>query len=409
MSRPILTELSAALAVSHSAMSHHEYILEERAWWDLSGADLSAWRRLAAQAVDPNPFYHPEFLLPALRWLEPDPHQVRLLVLRERGSLRWSVAAPFRTLPPTVKRPLARLRAYVSRHTFFDVPLIDRRDCERAAPVFLKGITEHAAWHGMRFLVIDREGVWARSLLEAGAQEGRCVWYDRVWNRACLDGSPSLPDDLLHECSKSRRKSLQRAYRRLADHGPVEFRLRRPAPEETEPVETFLRLEDTGWKHERGTSLRSRESDLRFLRAVARHFSAEGNLLLGELCVGGRVIASTCNFLAGETLFAFKIGWDPAYREGSPGTWSEILLAEQVRQELPTVRRLDSCASAGSYVESVWPHVRRMAGMSLTWSRCGIALALVRERLRMWKHRLSQQEVFWPELLKTGELDLHMA
>jgi CelD/BcsL family acetyltransferase involved in cellulose biosynthesis len=404
MSLPSLSDPPVGTGVSSP-----DYVLEERAWWDLSGADLTAWRRLAAQAVDPNPFYQPEFLLPALRWLEPDPQQVRLLVLRERGSLRWSFAAPFRTLLPTVKRPLARLRAYVSRHSFCDLPLIDCRDSQRAAAVFLNGMTDHAAWHGMRFLLIDREGVWARSLLEAGAKEGRCVWYDRVWNRACLDGNPTLPADLLHACSKSRRKSLQRAYRRLMDHGPVAFRLRRPAPDETEPVETFLTLEDNGWKHERGTSLRSRESDLRFLRAVARHFSAEGKLLFGELCVGGRVIASTCNFLAGNTLFAFKIGWDPTYRDGSPGTWSELLLAEQVRQELPAVQRLDSCASAGSYVESVWPHHRRMAGMCLTWSRCGVALARVRERLRLWKHLLSQHEVFWPELLGTGELDWHMA
>lgn len=382
-----------------------DYVLQRLPLAELSSADLAAWRELSDSAVEPNPFLSPEFVLPAIRHLEAEPERIRLKVLRERFTGRWAMLGVFRSLSPTVKRPLSRLRSYVSRHTFDDTPLVHRLDGEAAPRRFLQEVAQTSDWHGMRFLLIDREGLMARAMLEVGSSEGRCVWYDRVWDRACLDLNQCQSDDLLRECSKSRRKSLQRAYRRLTGRGAVTFRLLRPDPDDSAPLETFLDLEDLGWKHDRGTSLRSREEDFRFIHDVIPRLSADGNVVFGELAVGGRVIASTCNFLSGDTLFAFKVGWDPEFEDGSPGTWSDLLLAEQVHAELPDLRRLDSCASPGSYLESIWRHRRQMAGMSLTWSWYGVALASAREQLRMWKHVLATHQPEWGELTVSGRLN----
>ena len=51
---------------------------------DLGPAELSAWRALDDQALEPNPYLSPQFLLPVMRHLDPQ-GQIVLAVVESTG------------------------------------------------------------------------------------------------------------------------------------------------------------------------------------------------------------------------------------------------------------------------------------------------------------------------------------
>ena len=92
-------------------MPEPDYTLEIHSGLELAADEVARWTRLSDRALDANPFQQPEFLFAKVRQLDPDPQQVRLLVLRERRTGEWAMAGLFRALEPSLKRPLPRLRA----------------------------------------------------------------------------------------------------------------------------------------------------------------------------------------------------------------------------------------------------------------------------------------------------------
>ena len=56
------------------------------------GEHQEPWEALARQAVDPNPFFAPDFVLPFLKYMGPS--SVRLCVVRGKTSGTWHMAAP---------------------------------------------------------------------------------------------------------------------------------------------------------------------------------------------------------------------------------------------------------------------------------------------------------------------------
>ena len=58
---------------------------------DVSAGEIGRWRELAAGALEPNPFYEPEYLLPVVRGLG-DADKVSLLTVSKNGD--WIACAP---------------------------------------------------------------------------------------------------------------------------------------------------------------------------------------------------------------------------------------------------------------------------------------------------------------------------
>ncbi len=361
------------------------YVLRERRVDDLVAAEVAAWQQLSGRCAEPNPFQSPEFVLPALRYLEDDAEGVRLLALEDRVTGAWRAAGVFRALSPSVSRPLSRLRSFSTVHSYLDVPLIDAEESTEVARAWLAHLSAGADWNGLRIPQLVMDGTLASQWRESSSDPGYYVFDESRWSRAAIDLSRVRAEELLTGCSKSRRKSLRRGRRWLEQQGAVVFRLRRIEPGETEPVETFLQLEHLGWKGQEGTSLLSERRHAMFFRAMCEALAARGGVVFGELLVDDRVIASTCNLVSGHVLFAFKIGWDPQYAEASPGLLSELFLAESIAEEMPQVTLLDSCSSQGSHLEGLWPHQIAMGSVICVWSRAASLLTSLREHARYWK------------------------
>jgi CelD/BcsL family acetyltransferase involved in cellulose biosynthesis len=83
-------------------------------------------------------------------------------------------------------------------------------------------------------------------------------------------------------------------------------------------------LEAKSWKASSGTALICREEDSAFFTDVVNSIGERKQLFFVELRLNGQAIAMTSNFVAGKTLFAFKVAYDPQYARFSPGLLNEF-------------------------------------------------------------------------------------
>lgn len=346
----------------------------------LNTTDIAEWRRLSRAAIEPNPFQEPEFVL-ALAEHQQLPENVRLLIVPSAKSDDWLAACVIRLIPATLTRPLSRLRSFRPLHAYLDHPLIDRSRPEAAAERLLTALSDCQLGHGLRLHMAPLQGPVCQLLDRAASAGDAAPFREHVWSRAEYHRE-DLNDDPLAYCSKTRRKSLRRCWRNLEMKGPVGLRIQRPSTGDYAAIDRFLKLEHSGWKRDCGTSLLADERDAMFFREMLHNFADDGSVIFGELEVGGKTVASTCNLLRGDTLFALKVGWDLDYASGSPGMWSELLLPQAVFAEIPELKQIDSCAKSGSHLESIWPRQRAMVDIVYAWSYSSTVLSAVRQKIR---------------------------
>lgn len=330
----------------------------------LSPQDFASWDCLAEHALAPNPFAQPDFVVPLVQNL--GINDVAVLIVRDQSS-RWLYAVPVVQHYFEEGSPLPKLRMLRSPYTFLEQPLVDRNDATITLSCLLDALSQQREWHGLGCAkaVVNSDQF---ELTEFAARI--CgVELHRTYQSTRPAVTPQSKEQLLEKCSSSRRKSLRKNWRRLEKRGAVEFRITQPVDGETdEPINTFLHLEALGWKGSEGTALASMPNDREFFRSVCQQFAKKDNLIFGELLVAGRVISSTCNFRSGNTLFAFKIGWDPDFSNCGIGYWSEVLLADAIFQHDSSVTFIDSCSDEESYTGKVWTERLQLSNAILVWS-----------------------------------------
>ena len=119
--------------------------------------------------------------------------------------------------------------------------------------------------------------------------------------------------------SRNLRSDTRRCWRRLAEAGRISFEIEDGSTRLDELLSEGFRLEAAGWKTARGTAILSRPETERFYREVARWAAERGWLRLAFLRVDGRPVAFHYAFEDGRVYYPLKGGYDPRYREFSPG------------------------------------------------------------------------------------------
>ena len=205
--------------------------------------------------------------------------------------------------------------------------------------------------------------------------------------RAALIPAQAGPESLRR---RKKYKDLERCRRRLAEQGEVQWLIHRQGADEG-IIESFLRLENSGWKGERQKSLRSRARDEAFFREVVAGFGREGRVFFTELRLNGQTIASTSNFVSAHAGFAFKIGVDEAFRKYCVGMLNDAELVNQAPEVCSDLSAIDSGAAPDSYMEMLWPHQRSLVTTFLPYSQAGQAawqgmqaLRSLRRAVRAW-------------------------
>lgn len=344
---------------------------------ELEQSEIAQWKALSQAALEPNPFIEPEYICSAVPHLTD--HPVSLLVLRGEHE-RWRFATPVVPHRFEFGNPLPKLRALRTIHTYLNQPLVERVNPVATLTELFDGLSTQRNWHGLGFSQVVENSDLHELLNFAAATTGVVSHeLEKRWRPAAR---PRTQAEILETCSKSRRRSLRKAWSNLAAQGEVSFQLRFPTPTDEDSIEKFLQLEAAGWKAEQGTALQCDEQHIRFFHKMCQRFAASSQVCFGELSLNDQLIASTCNLISGTTLFAFKVGWDQKFSDCSLGYWSEILLSDAIASSHPGIQLIDSCSDEDSYTAKLYPDQRLLTSQLFVWSRRANTVQALKSRLK---------------------------
>ncbi len=347
---------------------------------DLEAQDIERWRGLAAEAAEPNPFFEPEYVLPAAELL--GGRRVALLVVRAADG--WSACLPIHRPRRWHRMPLSCVATWQHKYCFLGTPLVRPDLQEPAVATMTQELMRRAAFVGFDSFAGEgpvRDALRA-AISDAGGEE---VWVDGqeravLRRRATADGYVTL--------KAKHRREMERKRRRLEDElGAALETVDRAA--DCEAVEEFLRLEASGWKGRTGTAVASLERDAQFFRTICRSFRELGRLHLLSLQANGQLVAMACNVRAGEGVFCVKIAFDERWRRSSPGA---LLMLDHVSwfHREAGATWMDSCVQPGNeLVNRLWPDRRGIVTLALPAKSPGgrLARAVITGAVRLRNRR----------------------
>ncbi len=254
---------------------------------DIDTALLTAWQALSRAAVEPNPFFEPWALQPAIEHF--DSGEVRLLLVERPGS---DGAMQLVGFAPVFERRamlgLLRIRqVWTQTECYLGTPLVHADCVHEAATAVASWLTDGSIGRIER---MHSAGPVAHAMLDA-APELRiesCA-LDR-YSRALCDTAAAADATayLARSISNKHRKELRRQHNRLAeiaDGAPIV--LLTEGGELDAWIDEFLALEAKGWKAG-GAALRTKPGAEAWFRAMCRRAWDEGRLEFLALRSGTR-------------------------------------------------------------------------------------------------------------------------
>jgi len=319
---------------------------------ELTEADKAGWRDLAAAAVEPNPFFHPDFALTVAEELR----SAALGVLVVREGPDWLACLPVERKRGWRQMPLSALVTWNHLYCFLGTPLVRADGIDTAITELLgEGVRRSGGFLGLDLLATDGP-VNAALENSAAALRLRPVELDR-FDRAALT---RREDGAYLALSSKHRRNFERLRRHLEAQLGGELTLR-DRSEDPAAREEFLRLEASGWKGEGGTAtafVPIGHGDL--FHRVCERMAERGMLQLVSAEIGARPVAMLCNLVGGETVFTFKIAADSELAKSSPGIQLSILFLDHFHADAG-LQRADSCAEPGNeMINRLWPDRREL-------------------------------------------------
>ncbi len=305
-----------------------------------------AWQDLADRALEANPFYEPNFLLPMIRETGPFPGLEVWVICQADRMLGFFVFHRRKVGPATLLSPFSRGRS-VPREIDIDlgVPLVDRDRANEVIDALLDQLDRHWLF-GIDWYCLAEDGGFYHALAQRLAVRRQPVIDLDGWVRPILRPHTDAASYLEATVSKRRKQTMDRYRRHLARTGPVSFdRLR--AEDAVDPwIETHFRLEASGWKGRQGTDIGATEGSRRFFAEVMRARHAMGALHAYRFLVGDLPVAQTWVLQPADRSVGllWKTAYDDAFAKDSPGLQMEIEAIALMHDAVPPMAAIDSCA-----------------------------------------------------------------
>jgi hypothetical protein len=354
----------------------------------IDSPSLQAWSALEARAFTPNAFLSPHFVMPALKHLLPGQRALAFFVEESNDSLprpTLAAVALFLEGKPTLKFPLPHLVAFETIHSYLTGFLVDAERREAALAALFAHLTKAGSpWRALVFNTRSAEDLPEEAEIAKGFG---CVWHTKeswqrgtIWTNEC-DGRA------LQDVPRRMVKHHQRNLRRLSEIKPVEWQLRWGESIPAEALQTFLTLENMGWKGEAGTSLLANPPQRAFFDEMVAGFRAENRVFVTSLNLGGESIASTVNLTSGRVGFGFKLGWNPEYTKMAPGMVNEMEMMQNGAPFLQAIDLMDSCAAPDSFMQKLWLRPRTLASGYYVWGSLPTLLMRGMEKARSLRRK----------------------
>jgi len=300
---------------------------------------------LCARTIEPNVFFNPRFLAPAMPRLED--REVRLAVIRDgteyRSRLRLLV--PYSVEKPAVPLGIPVMRTWSSPFGPLGTPLLDRDDPEGVIADFFAMLARPHLKLPKVFVMPDMrlDGAVARMLSATAESRNLPLVVTGQFERPFLE-SDAEGEDYLKEALGSRHyKEFRRLGRRLADQGVVEHKVARTQDDVRHAIEQFLTLEASGWKGRQRTAMAIDRYRAAFAREAVHRMSEQDMCRIHSLTLDGRTIASLVVFIEAGVAYTWKTAYDETLSAFSPGA---LLMMAVTGHHLddPNIMMTDSCA-----------------------------------------------------------------
>ncbi|MGE0230370.1 MAG: GNAT family N-acetyltransferase [Flavobacteriaceae bacterium] len=296
---------------------------------------IPAWRLLALEAMEPNIFYEPDFVL-AAETAFAAPGRLKFLTISDGDRLAFLL--PFRTVGAGA---LTLAEAFRHPYATTTAPLVAARDAAAILRFWLAGEAGPSGISGWRLGEMPQGPLW-HAMAEAAEAAGAGVSILSGHRRALLAPDEPDRDYLAGVLSGKARKELSRQGRRLAGLGDTAHRVL-DANDAIAGWEDFLRLEASGWKGRAGTAMLLNEGLSKFGRQAIGALAARDQVRIDQLLVSGEAVAVTVMLLGGGASWLWKVAYDEDFAKHSPAVQLIAGMTGELAANRPGIR-LDSCA-----------------------------------------------------------------
>ena len=299
---------------------------------------------LCARTIEPNIFFNPRFLAPAMPRLED--REVRLAVIRDgdEEQSRLRLLVPFSVERPATPLGVSIMRTWSSPFGPLGTPLVDRDDPTGVIEDFFDMLARpHLKLPKVLVMpevrldgpVASLFGMVAENLGLTLVTTGQVM---RPFLESDLDGQAYLKAAL----KPHHMREFKRLRRRLGEMGKLEHHVARTAEEVRLGTEAFLTLEAAGWKGRERTAMAVDRFRAAFAREAMHGLSEQDLCRVHSLTLDGKVIACLIVFIEAGVAYTWKTAYDEAYAQFSPGT---LLMIDVTIQHLddPNIVATDSC------------------------------------------------------------------
>lgn len=248
---------------------------------------------------------------------------------------------------PLVKRrrgPLRILKSLTNEHSLHSEPLVVQRYSEAlmaaiAGWLFARG----GAWDYFQY-----DFTYSVSILPGLISTEYLPANNRNWEHICIPTyvvhlDSSLDGYISKDLNRSTRKHYHSALRKLNSEHSWEF-LSNRGQDALSKWDTFLRLEDAGWKGEGNTSIAKLPRNYQeFYRELLVYLAGKEALQLNFLVIEGEYAAGMLGFVDREILEIAKSGYDPHFIRYSPSNLLRLQSIGDIYQNAPEIKMLHMC------------------------------------------------------------------
>ncbi|MGX1786176.1 GNAT family N-acetyltransferase [Bosea sp. NPDC055332] len=261
------------------------------------------WRDLASRAIESNPFFEPDFALPAAQHLVDFRDAPVLLVWHGTASSRRLLGF----IPARPQRRLLghdELIGWSNPRLGIATPLIDADQVERviAALLHAPGRWGLANTQNLQLHRLDLNGPFLRNVLQVAEHTGHDVSIGPIPAPAVTPGVPALP---------ALRHGLSR-------HGKLTFAESSSRQELRDMIELHLALEASGSLARAGAAALQDIRESAFLRAMTRNLARSHRCRVGLLSLDDKPVAGAIFIGKGSRLWLYSGVEDDRFASFAP-------------------------------------------------------------------------------------------
>lgn len=301
--------------------------------------------RVTDYALEPNIFFAPRFLVPAMPRL--DDRDVRLMLLQDgpkdapetRFLMPFSVEKSGFAIGPDV------IRAWANPYGPYGIPLVERREASRILEDLLVTLGQKDLQLPKVMVLPDimMDSVTITTLRGVAIGLGLPVMTTSAVQRPFLKSEKDSVDYIKDNIRSHSRRNFGRLRRQLEAKGQFEYEIARSPRQVRIAMEEFLLLENAGWKGRQRTSLAADRFRGAFAREAINNLAERDLVRIHSFKLDGRVIASLIVFVQASHAWTWKTTYDEAYAMYSPGTLL-IMQVTETHLDDPNIQLTDSCA-----------------------------------------------------------------